>query len=236
MFFIFSFKKNNKCKISYYNPHIIVDDVDFYSKKFKNDDIVFIKNIFDLQCFNILKSDVMNNIYKAKRNDLQYLRKASTVKATDITKEVANLYYSIYFLDFLKKITGLNSLENVNCDDESSMNIFVYDKPEDFITWHKDPNHYIGNRLTVLINIVNTNNDGDLSDSELQYMIKGKEYSIKMPPNSIVIFQGSKINHRATSIGEDGKRIILSFTYCDICKESLYGCLSKNIKNKVLGY
>lgn len=235
LLFIFSFKKNNQCKISYENPEIFIKNE--HMEEFKKNNIVLINNVFNPLYFYKLKAAVLDNCKKSKRqNRLEFLRKASTVKASDIISSISDLYYSVYFLKVIRKISGFD-LQNVNCDDESSMNIFTYDEPEDFITWHKDPNHYNGNRLTVLINIVNENsNNSDLSDSELHYIVNGKQEFIKMSPNSMLIFNGSKINHMATGVKQGESRIILSFTYCDLCEESFTGYIVKTIKNKVLGY
>ena len=121
------------------------------------------------------------------------------------------------------------------------MNILIYDKPGDFISWHFDPNHYIGMRLTILISIVNKGKGKDsssLSSSFLQYKLRGSNeiHSIQMKPNSILIFDGSQIEHKATGIDEHERRIVLSFTYCDICRETVLGNFVKRCKEMIMGY
>lgn len=238
-----SFPKDNTCYVSEFQPptNIASQDLQILKKEFESNNIVLINNVFENTYFQTLREGILNSLNDTvmKRNKtFEGLRKAITVKASNLEKNVIvkELYYSSAFMNIIKGITNMH-LENVSCKDEASMNLLVYNRPNDFISWHRDPNHYVGRRLTVLLSLVNENNlTKELSMSELQYMQNGESKSIKMPPNSMLIFDGSKINHRATSIGKGDTRIVLSFTYCDVCKESIYGRFLKIIKETVLGY
>lgn len=239
-----SFPKNNSCHISTYKPHFNPQlDLTNYQKQFEKDNIVLINNIFTKDFFSTLQYQILQKLYNdndiMKRNNIFHtIRKAITVKASDLMKNdiIKNLYYSTHFIQLLSTISNL-PLQNVSCNDEASANLLVYNQPDDFITWHTDPNHYVGKRLTILISILNTNKTStDLSMSELQYIKNGEKISIKMPENSILIFNGSEIYHQATPIATGDNRIVLSFTYCDTCKESLSGYLFKSFKEMILGY
>jgi hypothetical protein len=213
---------------------------DVYSKQFRDNNLVHIKDVFREEYFHILQNEIAT-ILRSKSTHRNHLfsgiRKAETLTASDLmsSKIIADLYYSSLFIDFLKKIALLN-LETVNCDDQSSMNLLVYNKPDDFIAWHHDPNHYTGKRLTILISIVNTNSSGTaLSSSQLEYKdTRGEIHSIQMAANSILVFNGSLVEHRATGISDGDSRIVLSFTYCDECRETFFGNLWKRLKETVL--
>ncbi|NBP00500.1 MAG: hypothetical protein EBU90_10330 [Proteobacteria bacterium] len=209
-----------------------VDLVDFNEKK-----LVYIENIFDDQFFQRLQGYI-RSAQPSRTDTFQFARKAGTVKASNMPDQVAKLYYSRAFISFLSHVTGI-TLQNVNCDDESSMNLLVYDEPGDFINWHRDPNHYMGQRITVLICITNTNSvTGELSSAELYYKEPNSNdvSTLKMKPNSILVFDGSSIEHMATGISENDERVLLSFTYCDTCKPSLSGKVIEFFKQLVLGY
>lgn len=209
-----------------------------FVNKFNESSLVLIEDFFDIDFFRNLQENILQIQESNRTNNLfKSIRKAGTIPSNSIPEYIKNIYYNKIFIQFLRKITNL-SLENVNCDDDSNMNILVYDKPGDFITWHFDPNHYVGNRLTILINVINESSSNSLSSSLLQYKIKGSNeiYSIKMKPNSILIFDGSNVEHRATPIKLDERRIVLSFTYCDVCKETILGKFIKKCKEIVLGY
>lgn len=237
-----SFPKNNSCYTSSLQPIFNTQlDIPSYQQQFQNDNIVLINDVFSNDFFKTIQDHILQNLSSdtMKRNDnFTSIRKAITVNSTDLMKIniIKNLYYSPFFINFLKDVTNLQ-LQNVSCNDQANANLLVYNQPNDFITWHLDPNHYIGNRLTILISIVNKNkNTNDLSMSQLQYIKNGEKISIKMPENSILIFNGSKIYHQATGIGPDDNRIVLSFTYCDTCRESLSGHIFKYFKEMILGY
>jgi hypothetical protein len=51
-----------------------------------------------------------------------------------------------------------------------------------------------------------------------------------MKPNSLLVFDGTKILHTATGIKPNETRIVLTFTYCDVCKEKIYARSIRKIK------
>ena len=57
-----------------------------------------------------------------------------------------------------------------------------------------------------------------------------------MKPNTLVIFKGSEIKHKSTSIGKDEKRILLSMVFCDICQEkkNIINYTYEKIKNMII--
>ncbi|NDC95894.1 hypothetical protein EB118_17625 [bacterium] len=234
-----SLPKQNDCK----GPNIQVAfnnvDISFHASQYKENNITLIENAFSSSLFEMLKKEALSTIQDGEsRNDaFKSIRKAGTVNAQALEQSatVKGLYTSPQFLSLLRNITNLD-LERVNCNDNASMNLLVYEKPGDFIAWHTDPNHYSGNRITVLISLINESSNNTLSSSFLQYRLGHEMHSIQMKPNSILIFNGSKILHQATGISNNEKRVQLSFTYCDICKETIFGKTIKWAKETVLGY
>ena len=237
--------KSNNCtiidNINYIIPKINDFDISYYKNKFLENEIVYIENFFDNDYFKILQASVdsevsQNNI---KRSDklITNIRQSGNINSNMIkNNNLIHLYYSKELIDIIQKITNNYDIQNVSCDDKSNYNILIYNKPNDYINWHFDPNHYTGNRLTILISIYNENESKTgLSSSELQYKLQNNDniQTLKMKPNSILIFNGSSILHQATSIKEDEKRIIISYTYCDICRENILGWIIKTIKEYI---
>lgn len=214
--------------------------VSVLAEEYHLNNIVLIEDIFTPEYFEDLKKQVLGQLVHNSRNEtFTGIRKAGTINSSTLSTNlmVHSLYTSPKFINLLKGITGLD-LQRVNCDDKSSMNLLVYEKAGDFISWHKDPNHYMGNRITVLVSIVNEScsDTSQLSESLLQYKLNGSVVSIKMKPNSLLLFNGSEVDHRATGIGPNERRIQLSFTYCDVCRESFLGKPVRWFKETVLGY
>jgi hypothetical protein len=115
-------------------------------------------------------------------------------------------------------------------------NILIYDKQNDFIDWHHDSSYYTGNYISILLSIRNNNSTNtDLSSSVLKYkdIHTGLINQLQMKPNSLLVFDGTKILHTATGIKPNETRIVLTFTYCDTCKEKIYSRLKRKLKESI---
>jgi len=41
-----------------------------------------------------------------------------------------------------------------------------------------------------------------------------QDIAVSTPPNTLIVFEGAKVFHKVTRLGEDELRIILSMTFC----------------------
>ena len=100
---------------------------------------------------------------------------------------------------------------------------------------------YRGRHFTVLLSLVNegvegsglrvegqTGCDSSLSNPQLSTLIPhplsrgtyqrqlpgGKTQDFDTAPNTLIVFEGANVRHRATPVGADERRVILSMTYC----------------------
>ncbi len=116
--------------------------------------------------------------------------------------------------------------------DQSAESILYYDEAGDHIHWHFDHNFYQGRQFTALINVVNRSADGRLSASTLVYRnSQGEDVEVDTAENTFVIFEGSKVLHRATPIQEGDLRIMLSMTFNTAPRISAIGELQRRIKD-----
>jgi hypothetical protein len=103
--------------------------------------------------------------------------------------------------------------------DQSSCSLLYYDEPGDHIGWHFDHNFYRGRHFTVLLSLVNQSLQPDcglahgLSAGRLQRRRNGSEETVPTPPNTLVLFEGARVRHRATAVDRDQERIMLSMTF-----------------------
>lgn len=103
--------------------------------------------------------------------------------------------------------------------DQSSCSLLVYDRAGDHIGWHFDYNFYRGRHFTVLLSLLNRRLPTDvdlpagLSEGQLQHRVHGQVATVETPPNTLVVFEGKRVFHRATAIGEDQERVMLSMTF-----------------------
>jgi hypothetical protein len=208
-----------------------------YDIKYINN-IIVVENFLDPEFFKYLKNQFNNKDFISK--NIIY-RKGSGLNFYNLHKSneyegLLELYYSIEMSNFLIN-TLKKPIQRTTLSDENACSLLIYSKKGDYIDWHKDYSNYYGDRYVSLLTLVNENEKtGELSHNEFYYIYKGNEYKLKMKPNSFIIFKGSEIYHKSTSIDNNEKRILLSMTFCDICQEkkNIINFIYEKIKNNVI--
>ena len=126
---------------------------------------------------------------------------------------VAELYRSSALTSLLEKVAG-EKLHLSPPDDPHAYALYFYTKPGDHIGWHYDTSYYAGRRYTVLLGVL------DHSSCRLDYELHTREPgatvvpgSVQIPPGGLVFFDGDKLRHRITPLGENEKRVSLTFEY-----------------------
>ena len=214
-----------------------------YKKKYypDNHNIIYITDFLNKKFFNILKNKC-NNLKPYKSELLSYNSQGNISFYNLIDKhlnenliEPLNLYYSNEFLTFINNL--LNIKVNYSSPlDYTTCSIVTYDKIGDFIDWHNDYNAYYGNRWTVLITLINTNNKNDLSSLKYCYKHNNNISCLKTEENSILIFNGSILKHMTTKMNANEKRTVLAMTLCDSCvyRFDLINYMKEYIKKSIL--
>jgi hypothetical protein len=126
---------------------------------------------------------------------------------------VAELYRSPALTGLLEKVAG-EKLQLSPPDDPHAYALYFYTKAGDHIGWHYDTSYYAGRRYTVLLGVL------DHSSCRLDYELHTREPgatvvpgSVQIPPGGLVFFDGDKLRHRITPLGENEKRVSLTFEY-----------------------
>jgi hypothetical protein len=126
---------------------------------------------------------------------------------------IADLYRSPAFIKWLESVTG-DSLQVSPADDPHAYALYFYTKPGDHIGWHYDTSYYDGRRYTVLLGVI------DDSSCRLDYELHTKNSavpdqpgSVQYPPGAMVLFDGDKLRHRVSPLGENEMRVSLTFEY-----------------------
>jgi len=121
-------------------------------------------------------------------------------------------YHSPAVLDWISSVIGEKVVPTAD-HDQSSCSLLCYTQEGDHINWHFDHNFYTGRHFTVLLSIVNVGAEGGESKSQFMHReADGTEHVMDTTENSLVIFEGDKVLHKATQLGAGDQRIILSFT------------------------
>ena len=146
---------------------------------------------------------------------------------------VAELYRSPALLGLLEQLAG-ERLQVSPADDPHAYALYFYTKPGDHIGWHYDTSYYAGRRYTLLLGVV------DQSSCRLDYELHTREAgapvvcgSLQIPPGGLVFFDGDKLRHRISPLGENEKRVSLTFEYVTDQRMHPWWRLISNFKDAV---
>jgi len=126
---------------------------------------------------------------------------------------VGDLYRSPALMEWLGQLAG-EPLQVSPPDDPHAYALYFYTRPGDHIGWHYDTSYYAGRRYTLLIGVI------DESSCRLDYELHTREEgasvvpgSVQIPPGGLVFFDGDKLRHRISPLGENEVRVSLTFEY-----------------------
>ncbi len=153
---------------------------------------------------------------EVNRNYLPGHKKGGSVSRHTIDKPapgIARLYRSQALIGLLEEVSG-DRLLPCPPDDLHGYALYYYTRPGDRIGWHYDTSYYDGRRYTLLLGVM------DESSCRLDYELHTREPgatvatgSLQIKPGGIVFFDGDKLRHRITPLGEHEMRVSLTFEY-----------------------
>lgn len=153
----------------------------------------------------------------AVRKTVPGYKKSGSVSAVDVravAPEIIRMYESPTFVSALSRIAGVTLLPCPDQDKHAAA-LYYYTEPGDGIGWHFDSSHYKGARYTVLIGVVNRT-----STSRLLCTLNKKDetkpqtdLSISTEPGTLVFFNGDRLWHSVSKLGEGEERIVLTLEY-----------------------
>ena len=131
----------------------------------------------------------------------------------DLAPRIAELYRSPALLQWLGQLAG-EPLQVSPTDDPHAYALYFYTRPGDHIGWHYDTSYYAGRRYTLLVGLI------DQSSCLLEYELHTRDEgvatqsgSLRILPGALVFFDGDRLRHRITPLGEAEKRVSLTFEY-----------------------
>ncbi|MBX3326559.1 MAG: 2OG-Fe(II) oxygenase [Nitrospira sp.] len=124
------------------------------------------------------------------------------------------LYRSSTLRMFLGRLTDAE-LKLCPEDDPHACALYYYTRPGDHIGYHYDTSYYKGARYTVLIGLVERSEHCRL----VARVGKGEavenlpETRLRMEAGTMVVFNGDKLWHAVTPLGEGERRVVLTLQY-----------------------
>ena len=133
------------------------------------------------------------------------LRKSSLSKIPDIIDNPK-------FLQKVQSKTGIANLQFVPEVDTNRLSLLYYKDEGDGIDWHVDGTIYMGDRWAGILTIVE-----DIKESEAKLELKpnGKPatFPVEKMENTLILFQGDQVQHRARPMLMDEQRIVVSLLF-----------------------
>jgi hypothetical protein len=170
----------------------------------------------------------------AERSYVPSHKKGATIAYETLIEHapaVTALYHSDGMAACISRITGV-AVRPTLLHDQNSLSILIYERPGDHIGWHYDHNFYRGRHFTVLLPVVNSGNAADgLSHARLRAMIGHAEAELQTPPNTLIVFEGARVLHKATPLANGERRVLISMTYCADAHSNFAQAVARRFKD-----
>lgn len=177
---------------------------------------------------------VVEQLVDTERSYLPAHKKGGTVAYETLERKapaLVALYRSDALARLISGIVGL-SVEPTPMHDQSSCSVLFYEKPGDHIGWHYDHNFYRGRHFTVLVPLINRGREpSGLSQARLMVRQSRRDRVIATPPNAMIVFEGARVRHKVTPIGDGERRVIWSMTFCADPRNSAFQGLARRVKD-----
>lgn len=185
--------------------------------EFAQEYIVRIDRFLSPECLQLLRAEAESNVDRMTPSFIPTHKKGRTLSYEMIhhfAPGCLSFYHSPQVQEWVSQIVGIPVFPTPD-GDQSSLSVLCYREKGDHINWHYDHNFYRGRHFTVLLSLANETQAGGLSQSQLmRKRPSGEEEIFDTSANSLVVFEGARVLHRASPTAEGDLRIMLSMTYC----------------------
>ena len=165
--------------------------------------------------FQHIRELLLKNKTLFLRNDSS-VRQGSSMGGHELRKsplsKIADIIDNPKFLQKVQSKTGIANLQFVPEVDTNRLSLLYYKDEGDGIDWHVDGTIYLGDRWAGILTIVE-----DIKESEAKLELKPNSKPATFPvdkmENSLVLFQGDQVQHRARPMLMDEQRIVVSLLF-----------------------
>jgi hypothetical protein len=165
-------------------------------------------------------------------------KKGGSVSAYTLIEQapaIRALYQAPAFIDFLASVTGRRLLL-CPASDPHACALYFYTEPGDHIGFHYDTSYYRGERFTVLVGLIERSSSQLVC--QLHRDVPGREpveLGLTTDPGTIVLFNGDKLWHAITPLGDGEERVSLTLEYVTDPSMSPLRRVVSNLKDAI-GY
>jgi hypothetical protein len=123
------------------------------------------------------------------------------------------LYRSRAFLEFVRAVTGRPDADLCPDSDPHACALYYYTEPGDHIGFHYDTSYYKGTRYTVLLGLVERSSSRLVCQVHRHDPARMREVALATEPGTFILFNGDKLWHKITPLGEHEERVSLTLEY-----------------------
>jgi hypothetical protein len=213
---------------------VTLPDAQPYAAVFAVDRLACVEEFVAPATLDRLRDEAQAGIPFMDHSYIPLHKKGNTLSYEQILRRAPHLlgfYHDRAVQSWISAVAGV-TIQITPMQDQSSLSVLCYKEAADHINWHYDHNFYRGRHFTVLLSPVNRAAAGGMSHSRLERQLPdGTIRSIAMPENTLVIFEGARVRHRATQTAAGDLRVILSMTYCADSRISRLKELARRLKD-----
>ncbi|HEU4367002.1 MAG TPA: 2OG-Fe(II) oxygenase [Methylomirabilota bacterium] len=140
------------------------------------------------------------------------------------------LYRAPAFITFLESLAG-RPLQPCPPSDPHACALYFYTEPGDHIGFHFDTSYYRGARYTVLVGLVERSSSRLVCRLFKDEPARAREVRLATHPGTFILFNGDKLWHAITPLGEGEERVSLTLEYVTDPSMSPVKRLVSNLKD-----
>lgn len=218
---------------------INASNINHYAQEFQPHEMLVIKDFlppeFVIQNFAPEVEYCTKFIHRVK---VPRFKKSGSVSRHQIKQHAPNLfhiYQSEAMKKFIEQIVG-EKLSLCPDSDPHAVALYSYTEPGDHIGVHYDKSFYKGRRYTVLLGMIQDSEKSKLICYPGANKINRKKNPIEVltHPGTLVIFNGDRLWHEVSALGENERRVILTMEYLTDTRISALNKLVSDLKDRFL--
>lgn len=200
------------------------------------DEAIFIDQFLPDTLLNALTNTLPNLKDKIHRNFIPGHKKGGSISRFDLDQsapEFRSLYACEALWTFLEKLCDRKLLP-CPADDPHTYALYYYTEAGDHIGYHFDTSYYKDSRYTLLFGLE------DNSSCRLECQLyknnpdrETQQLDVHIKPGTLVFFNGDKLWHRVTPLGDDERRVVLTMEYLTSSEMSRFGRFVSNMKDSI---
>ena len=178
-------------------------------------EFVYLERLFPDSVVGPMVEEVERAKSAVNRNYIPRHKKGGSVSYYTLREQapaILTLYRSSAFLAFVQAVSGV-MVQRCPEGDPHSCALYYYTEPGDHIGFHFDTSYYKGARFTVLVGLVERSSSRLVCQLHKDDPARLRELALATDPGTVVLFNGDKLWHKITPLGEGEERVSLTLEY-----------------------